>query len=181
MVICTVRCQPTSTTWDEIEAALDAQHERDDDTTWHAVFTNDRGGRTLRATIRREGDELIVETLSEERMEAVLHALPVMDVNEESRIPVSSPRDIEAMAAAMGDPEPPPPEVAALVAEHMQKLENEWLDEQIPALQGLTPRQAAADPTRREDLIALLNSFDAFGREDGTFDVDRLRRELGLT
>jgi hypothetical protein len=84
------------------------------------------------------------------------------------------------MAGAMGDPEPPPPELAAFIAEHMAKLEDEWLDEQIPALQGLTPHQAAADPTRREDLIALLNSFDGFGREDGTFDVDRLRRELGL-
>ena len=181
MVVCTVRCQPTSTTWEEVEAALDAQHERDDDTTWHAVFTNDKGRRTLRATMRREGDELVVETLSEERMDAVLQALPVMDVNEESRIPVSSPRDIEAMAGSMGDPEPPPPELASFIAQHMQKMEDEWLDEQIPALEGLTPRQAAADPTRREDLIALLNSFDAFGREDGTFDVDRLRRELGLT
>ena len=104
-----------------------------------------------------------------------------MDIIEESRIPVSSPRDIEAMAGAFGDPEPPPPELAAFLAEHMHKLEDEWLDDQIPALQGLTPRQAAADPTRREDLIALLNSFDAFGESDaGTFDVDRLRRELGL-
>ena len=180
MVICTVRCQPTSTTWEEVEAALDAQHERDDDTTWHAMFTNDKGGRILRATIRREGDELVVETLSEERMDAVLAAMPVMDINEESRIPVSSPRDIEAMAGAMGDPEPHPPEMAAFMAEHMHRMEDEWLDEQIPALHGLTPRQAATDPTRREDLIALLNSFDGFGRQDGTFDVDRLRRELGL-
>ena len=181
MVICTVRCQPTSTTWEEVEAALDAQHEREDDTTWHAMFTNDKGGRILRATIRREDDELVVETLSEERMDAVLEALPVMDVNEESRIPVSSPRDIEAMAGDMGELEPPPPEVAEFLAEHMARLEDQWLDERIPALQGLTPHEAAADPTRREDLIALLNSFDGFGREDGTFDVDRLRRELGLT
>ncbi|MCL1587013.1 MAG: SEC-C domain-containing protein [Actinomycetia bacterium] len=180
MVICTVRCQPTSTTWDEVEAALDAQHERDDDTTWHATFTNDKGQRMLRATMRREGNELVVETLSEERMRAVLEALPVMDINEESQFPVSSPRDIEAMAGDMGELEPPPPEVAEFLAEHMARLEDEWLDEQIPALQGLTPREAAADPTRREDLIALLNSFDGFGRQDGTFDVDRLRRELGL-
>jgi hypothetical protein len=181
MVICTVRCQPTSTTWAEVEAALDAQHERDDDTTWHAAFTNDKGRRTLRATMRREGDELVVETLSEERMNAVLEALPVMDINEESQIPVSSPRDIEAMAGDMGDLKPPPPEVAEFLAEHMARMEDEWLGEKIPALQGLTPREAAADPTRRGDLIALLNSFDGFGRKDGTFDVDRLRRELGLT
>jgi hypothetical protein len=67
------------------------------------------------------------------------------------------------------------------MAEYMHKLEADWLDDQIPALEGLTPRQTAEDPTRRDDLIALLNSFDGSGgREDGTFDVDRSRRELGL-
>ncbi|WP_328993247.1 hypothetical protein OG394_02950 [Kribbella sp. NBC_01245] len=33
------------------------------------------------------------------------------------------------------------------------------LDESIPALAGATPRQAAGDPTRRDDLIKLLDSF----------------------
>jgi len=73
------------------------------------------------------------------------------------------------------------PEIAAFAREHMRKMEDRWLDENIPALSGLTPREAAADPTRREDLVALLNSFDDVPDAHlGTFDTDRLRRKLGL-
>jgi hypothetical protein len=66
----------------------------------------------------------------------------------------------------------------------VQQQELRWLDESIPALQGLTPREAAADPTRREDLVALLRDFELRGRSmpEGamSFDPDRLRRALGL-
>jgi hypothetical protein len=48
----------------------------------------------------------------------------------------------------------------------------------------LTPRQAADDPTRREDLLALLNEFDRAEVDEAsglmTFDVARLRLQLGL-
>jgi hypothetical protein len=57
------------------------------------------------------------------------------------------------------------------------------LDEQVPALGGLTPRQAADDPTRREDLVALLNEFDRapdLAVQWATFDPARLRQLLGL-
>ena len=37
--------------------------------------------------------------------------------------------------------------------------EKAWLDEPIPALAGHTPRECADDPTRRPDLIRLLDSF----------------------
>jgi hypothetical protein len=64
-----------------------------------------------------------------------------------------------------------------------REKEDAWLDESIPALGGFTPRQAAADPTRREDLVALLNEFDRHGTVPSqvvTFDVSRLRQQLGL-
>jgi hypothetical protein len=48
------------------------------------------------------------------------------------------------------------PEVLAQVREH---LTQRWLSEQVPALGGLTPVEAANDPTRRQDLIRLLESF----------------------
>lgn len=38
----------------------------------------------------------------------------------------------------------------------MADAEDRWCDERVPALGGLTPRQAADDPTRRADLLALL-------------------------
>ncbi len=61
--------------------------------------------------------------------------------------------------------------------------EERWVDEAVPALAGLTPRRAASDTTRREDLVALLNEFDTHPPPPGaaTFDMVRLCRLLGLT
>jgi Protein of unknown function (DUF2384) len=58
--------------------------------------------------------------------------------------------------------------------------EARWLDEPIPALDGHTPRQAADDPTRRTDLIKLLDTFPAGAAAEGSMDADRLRAALGL-
>jgi hypothetical protein len=45
------------------------------------------------------------------------------------------------------------------------------------------PRQAADDPSRREDLVALLHEFDRMATPAGAvgFDTGRLRQSLGLT
>ena len=69
--------------------------------------------------------------------------------------------------------------VKAAMATCMQNDEQEWLDLPVLALNGLTPRQAADDPTRREDLVRLLASF---GDGDGPTEMSarRLRAALGL-
>ena len=47
--------------------------------------------------------------------------------------------------------------------------------------EGLTPREAAADPTRREDLVTLLRSFDRMPLPgDLTLRPEVLRREMGI-
>jgi hypothetical protein len=51
---------------------------------------------------------------------------------------------------------------------------------ELPALAGLTPRQAAEDPTRREDLMRLLNSFEEVPVSPGTMSPARLREALRL-
>ncbi len=61
----------------------------------------------------------------------------------------------------------------------IRDYERKWLDEPIPALAGHTPRQAAADPTRRGDLIRLLDSFPHHDRP-GTMNPDRLRAALDM-
>lgn len=38
-------------------------------------------------------------------------------------------------------------------------MEQRWLNESVPALGGVTPRQAADDPTRRDDLVRLIDGF----------------------
>lgn len=97
---------------------------------------------------------------------------PAMTVLEESRRPISevTPPSRELL-------EPDDPEMIAAMEEFMRDYETRWLDESIPALNGLTPRQAADDPTRRGDLIKLLDSFPATERG---MNADRLRAALGL-
>ena len=73
----------------------------------------------------------------------------------------------------------------AALEEWITRREIQWCDEPVPALAGLTPRQAAADPTRREALERLLVSFEARGRDalgEGMMAMrpERLRRHLGL-
>jgi hypothetical protein len=185
MVACTTWVDPGALGWEALEKEVDTLFQRGDEGEWVSTFTNDKGENVLRASMYRKDDLLVIETLSEERMDAVLDSLPAMDIVDEQRTPMSSPRDLEALRTPGAQPPEPlemTPEVEALLREEMRKREDFWLDESIPALSGLTPREAAADPTRREDLIALLNSFDQMADLAGlnTFDADRLRRELGL-
>ena len=76
------------------------------------------------------------------------------------------------------------PEIAGILRAHMEEMERRWCDEPVPALDGKTPRECAADPTRREALERLLRSFEhrADRLPDGadTFDVARLRALLDL-
>ncbi|MAT05490.1 MAG: hypothetical protein CL424_10660, partial [Acidimicrobiaceae bacterium] len=77
---------------------------------------------------------------------------------------------------------------AAMRTEFGRQAMAVWLDEEVPALGGVTPREAAADPTRRDQLERLLaelrrnqeRSSAADGGLDPLYDVDELRRELGL-
>ena len=75
-----------------------------------------------------------------------------------------------------------PDDVRAAVDKHLAGYEQRWVDESIPALNGLTPRQALDDPTRREDLFSLLREMRAMTPPEGAFamSVDRLEGLLGI-
>ena len=64
------------------------------------------------------------------------------------------------------------------------RFERRWCDEHVPALGGLTPRQAAADPSRREALERLLGEFERANRAQPADAIGmrpaRLREILGL-
>lgn len=87
-------------------------------------------------------------------------------------------------SAGPAAPEPMPPEVLEVLkgmqAEHYQR----WLGDELPALGGLTPREAAkrkgAPRKRLELLLAELEHAEAGQPEQQRFDVSVLRRELGL-
>jgi tetratricopeptide (TPR) repeat protein len=182
MVICRAVCKPTST-WDAVAAELDHHFERGEDPgEWIARFINDAGETVIRGTLTRTGSELIIETMSEERFDAILSTLTEITVVSQTREPVTVPHplDVSQGPGPVDDIEMDP-ESERFLAEMMRQREDAWIDEEIPLLGGITPRQAAADPTRRGDLIDLLDSFPpAPGGSVQGFDPDRLRRLLDL-
>ena len=109
---------------------------------------------------------------------------PTMRVLDDSRTAIHDAREAAELAAQSPVAEDAldrdDPEVAAMLDEFIREYEAKWLDEPIPALDGHTPRQAADDPTRRGDLIKLLNSFPADIDIPGRMSAERLRSALGL-
>jgi hypothetical protein len=175
-----------------IESALDDTYDRLDGVEppqWLEHVTA-KGIPRIRATLMLDGDTLGVETNSEKRMDRVLATLarvdPAMTVLDDTRRPIRDTREAAELAKQLPGGgsvtlDPDDPEVAAFLGEVIHDFETNWVDEPIPALDGHTPRQAADDPTRRADLIKLLNTFPAREAARGGMDADRLRAALGLT
>lgn len=162
--------------------------EREEPPRWFEHVVTD-GLQRIRATLVLDGDTLSIETNSEQRMHRVLATLARLDpaaaVLDDERRPLRDTREAAQLAKQMpitgeGALDPDDPEVAAFLGEFIRDYETRWLDESIPALNGYTPRQAADDPTRRGDLIKLLDSFPAGAAARGGMDADRLREALGL-
>lgn len=165
-----------------LTAALDDAYERGDGEQWHEHVTT-HGLQRIRATLSLEDDILHVETNSEARMDDVLAALsrlaPDLTVVEQSRRSADDVRELAKQSPNSGEHmlDPQDPQVAQAMAEFIRTYEANWLDESIPALDGYTPRRAADDPTRRGDLIKLLDSFP---ETEGGMSARRLREALNL-
>ncbi len=173
----------------EIDAALDDTYDRVDGAQRWFEHVNTQGMQRVRATLELDGDTLRVQTNSEKRMDRVLATLvrldPAIRVVDDSRRPMRDVREAAELAKQLPITDedaldPDDPKAAAALQEFIRDYETKWLDQPIPALDGHTPRQAADDPTRRGDLIKLLDSFPAGAAARGGMDVDRLRAALGL-
>lgn len=176
---------------DGIVSALDDAYDRvegEEPPSWleHVVT---QGMSRISASLILEDDTLRVQTNSDNRMDRALATLaridPAMTVLDNTRHPIRDARDAAALAGQLPGGvgpavDPDDPDVAALLGEMIRTYETNWLDESIPALDGHTPRQAADDPTRRGDLIRLLDTFPAGEAARGGMDADRLRAALGL-
>jgi hypothetical protein len=175
--------------------ALDDKYDRSDDDqpdgtlAWFEHVITD-GMQRIRAHIELSGDELHVHANSEARFERVLAAIRALDPSvtmvRESREPAGDLRAVQRLAARSSAPpaqflDPAAdPAIAAALEEMAAKYEAAWLDEPIPALAGNTPRECADDPTRRADLLRLLDSFPPDDGQPGTMSPARLRTALGL-
>lgn len=165
---------------------LDASYEAEGD-GWVEMHNLAEDERILRAQITLDGDTLTASTHSEARADRVLarlrDALPGLDVVSDERVPLRPGEVPQPRVPLPGIADAPEfPEVDAQAREQILELmEQRWLREPVPALGGVTPVEAAADPTRRGDLERLLASYPE--PTDGSFltlHPSRLRAALGL-
>ena len=85
-----------------------------------------------------------------------------------------------------GNEKPPEPtaEMDAFMHDHLRRHYATWPDHPLPALGGMTPREAARTADGRRELDVVLKSMEnreARLRGADGFDFSGLRRELGLT
>jgi tetratricopeptide (TPR) repeat protein len=119
------------------------------------------------ATLSIEGDELTVETMSAERLvwakarltELVGEAIRLRaDVVENPMEKLHSmPEGRRAQEASV---EIPPDVRTRLVGQMLHRHFTAWLDQQVPALDGRTPRQASCDVLLRPKVIQLLREIE---------------------
>jgi hypothetical protein len=80
-------------------------------------------------------------------------------------------------------PVPQPAEIKAMLREVKERYMTEWVDEKIPALGGLTPKEATKSAQGRHALDVLLRDMEYTESRlpaDERFDVGRLRSTLGF-
>ena len=134
----------------------------------------------LLATVGLSGSEITVRTHTEARLDHLLDelcsALPGSEVVTDERRPIT----LSARPAQGAQDAPPvdPDVLAALV----ERQEQRWCEEPVPALDGHTPRDAPAGPTRRAELARLIDSFPELDPDAGAIGLRpaRLRALLGL-
>jgi tetratricopeptide (TPR) repeat protein len=171
-------------------AALDRTYRRIEDSEppeWIEEHPAD-GRDRIYSFLRLSSQGLHVHTNSDRRIAAVVETIRGLDpgvrVLSDQRQPMPDTRAAAQLArerpvgpSTVLDPNDPP--VRDAMTAYIADYERQWLDLSIPALKGLTPRQAAADPTRREDLVQLLATFPETG-DPTAMSAGRLRAALGL-
>jgi hypothetical protein len=112
----------------------------------------------IRGHVKLTPGKLVVEVNSEKRAEKLCKLIEkklsgVVDFISEIK-PEPQTEEVTQEANEL------PPEVAQAIQEKMNMYYEKWLDDSIPALGGMTPRQAAEDPKMKYALEALLLEFE---------------------
>ena len=195
LVLCTTTLRPAAAEWDHVAGVLDREFRPVESGSWNDTVDID-GEPVVRAVLRRDGGDLVVETNSVIRAEEALERLLTLEgvsfevidsvrtsLDELDTSSVSTATSQQTTWLAGDDTSDMPDEIRRVLEDVMVEQERKWIEEPVPALGGLSPRDALTDPTRREDLMALLAEFDRRASTSpsvGTFDVDRIRALLGL-
>jgi hypothetical protein len=176
-----------------IIAALDASSlERMEGDAWAWTGPNPRGETISLGVARLEADTLVLEVNSVgrgKRGRELLEALGKTSLRHRSTTHEDLQRLVKESLKSGVIPSKAPaqaaPEVQAAMLEYTTKYYREWLELPVPAIDGLTPRQASKEPAMRTRLVELLRGLDAHSlRELQTngpaFDPSWLWEELGL-
>ncbi len=138
-------------------------------------------GSTLRVSVNSEKREALAREL--------LNRLAGDCLGEVSRTAVEVTSEVIKRWQEEGPtPEPVaaiPPEVEEqLVHQALERHFKDWVDRPVPALDDMTPRQAAADKSMRARLVSLLKEFEVRQAHSNaamaTYDTSWLWAELGL-
>ncbi len=175
----------------DIRTVMGEAFEETSPNHWSQTKESSKGGSVSSASIRYEDGELTLEANSVERVNRLLETLQGLlgDFEILERTEQSAKSTIRNRSEIpVGKKTNLPPEAIEALEAYLEELENKWLDERIPALGGLTPREAAADPKKKGDLLRLLNEFEQSeipedldtGSPAATFKASRIRAKLGL-
>jgi hypothetical protein len=145
-------------------------------------------GSTLIGRVLLSGTKLKLETNSlpradqlRRRLEAACGELLTHRAREHT-----SPRaraDHAAEDATVPMLPPSSPEVSEALTQWLEQYSAAWIDQPVPALGDMTPREAARTRAGRERLDVLLKQMENDAARmpgPGTMDVGRIRAELGL-
>lgn len=144
-------------------------------------------GQRILASVTLTRTRLEAEAMSQSRLDACRERLDDL-LGDGIRLLETRTKSLEQ---AMGEASPidleepllPPAEVLAEIEERMLR---EWIDESIPALGGLTPREAVKTPEGREKVLELIETGERMGRAakqfPGSFapDYGKVREMLDL-
>jgi hypothetical protein len=196
VVFCTGQYEVERKAHREVVLRLDAMEElrrEQEDGSERWVWLEPRpSGEIVIASLSLDADSMTVETQSVPRSARVGDRLAeemgdlivFLDLNTQEPTQEMLAR---RAAASAGDGDPSPissDEHRRVVREMLDQHYRRWPDESVPALGGITPREAVADPEGRSEVIALLRDFEERSRSAPDamrdFDFGFLWDELGL-
>jgi SEC-C motif len=131
-------------------------------------------------------DTLRYEGLSERRLawarEFIAELLPDATLIDSA---VQAPEQAFANTHSRKPPKTPDPLPPELIAAAREDMTERWLSEPVPALEGLSPRQAAAKGAYLRQLRSLLRGMESYsskmgGPESYPIDLDAVVAQLGI-
>lgn len=176
--------------WPDLERRLaaEADVEDDGDEGWNRVQLLEEGRcRSLVTVSRQGGDRLELLTRSRkaadeqkawfERVAGDAVRYLTRDITD----PLAILQEAAPNKVAPGESEIPVDLQHQIIREYKQKHYQNWVDEKLPALDGMTPRQAVKSAEGRQQVINLLKSMENMeAGMDDPFDFGFIWETLGL-